>query len=209
MNEWITETADALGYWGIALLMFLENIFPPIPSEVVMPSSGFAAQQGRLSFFGVVAAGSLGSLLGVIPWYFLGKWLGEERIYRWAERYGKWLTVEVDDLDRAMKWFRRRGGITVLVCRLVPGLRTLISVPAGIAEMPFVRFVAYSAVGTLGWTTLLAWLGWLLRDSYETVGKYVTWIAAGVFITFFLWWAIRFARRRGWIGRQQDETASS
>lgn len=196
MADWISEIADALGYWGIALLMFLENIFPPIPSEVVMPSSGFAAEQGRLSFAGVVLAGSVGSLLGAIPWYFLGKWLGKERTRRWIENYGKWLTVRVDELDRAMKWFQRWGGIAVLVCRLIPGLRTLISVPAGIAEMPFAKFLIYSAVGTVGWTALLAWLGWLLRDNYETVGKYVTWVAAGVFAALFCWWVARFVKRR-------------
>lgn len=208
MTQWITDIADSLGYWGIALLMFLENVFPPIPSEVVMPSSGFAAQQGQLSFVGVVAAGSIGSLLGVIPWYFLGRWLGKERAFRWTEKYGKWLTIEVEELERAVNWFDRRGKVTVLVCRLIPGLRTLISVPAGIAEMQFVQFLVYSAVGTVGWTALLTWLGWLLRDNYETVGEYVTWIAAAVFAVIFIWWVVRFVKRRGWMGRKRGAASS-
>lgn len=208
MNEWITEIADSLGYWGIALLMFLENIFPPIPSEVVMPSSGFAAQQGELSFAGAVAAGSAGTLLGVIPWYFLGRWLGKERALRWTAKYGKWLTIQVDELERSIKWFDRRGKITVLVCRLIPGLRTLISVPAGIAGMRFVQFLVYSAIGTVGWTALLTWLGWLLRDNYESIGKYVTWIAAGVLAAIFSWWVFRFVRRRAWSQDQRRENGS-
>lgn len=105
MLEWIQNTMTSLGYSGVALLMFVENIFPPIPSELIMPLAGSAAWRGDLSFVGVVLAGALGSLPGQLPLYYLGHWVGEDQPVRWADRYGKWLTVSSRDIRRADDWF--------------------------------------------------------------------------------------------------------
>jgi membrane protein YqaA with SNARE-associated domain len=131
MFDWITGLVERTGYVGIALLMLAENVFPPIPSELIMPLAGFAAAQGELGMAGVVAAGTAGALAGALLWYGLGRWVGLERLKRWAAEHGRWLTVSPDDLDRAAAWFGRHGGAAVLVGRLVPAVRTLISVPAG------------------------------------------------------------------------------
>lgn len=180
MDQWVTDTVSSMGYWGVALFMFLENIFPPIPSEVVMPSAGFAAKQGKLTVWGVWLAGSAGSLLGVIPWYYIGKWVGTERLKAWADRYGKWLTIRRREIERADRWFDRYNAPVVFFGRLVPGIRTLISLPAGFSEMPFKKFLIYSAAGTALWAGALTGVGWWLGENYRTVANYVGWIAAGV-----------------------------
>lgn len=112
--------------------MFLENVFPPIPSEVIMPAAGFAAGQGRLSLIGVIVAGTVGSVAGALFWYYVGKWIGADRLRRWAGRHGRWLTLAPKDIDRVDRWFDQHSGKAVFLGRLVPALRTLISVPAGV-----------------------------------------------------------------------------
>ncbi len=131
MFDWLTGWINETGYVGIAGLMFLENLFPPIPSELIMPLSGYAASHGKLTMPGIVAAGSLGSLAGALFWYGVGRWLGGARIRAFAARHGAWLTMSPDDVDKANRWFCRHGGIAVFIGRLVPAVRTFISVPAG------------------------------------------------------------------------------
>ena len=164
---------EQLGYVGVALLTFLENLFPPIPSELIIPLSGFVAAQGRLRLDFVIAAGTAGSLLGTTLWYAIGRRVGEQRLRRWVERSGKWLTLSPSDIDRAQQWFARHGRTAVLVGRIIPGVRTLISLPAGFNGMSFVEFLGFSAIGTLVWTTALAWAGMALQASYSTVGEYL------------------------------------
>lgn len=137
------------GYLGVALLMFLENIFPPTSSEFIVPMAGFAAAQGNLNFALVIIAGVVGSMLGALLWYYTGRLLGAERLQHRADRYGRWLTVSVGDVDAASGWFKRHGGVAVFLGRLVPAVRTLISVPAGIARIELLSFLALSAGGTL------------------------------------------------------------
>ena len=173
MVDWITGFISSTGYLGIALLMFAENVFPPIPSELIMPFAGFVAARGELNPIGVLVAGVVGSLLGAVPWYLAGRWLGNERLKRMADRHGRWLTVSRQDLDRAEAWFHRYGLVSVVVGRLVPAVRTLISVPAGITRMHPIPFFAYSAVGTLVWTGLLVGSGYLLESNYERVAEWV------------------------------------
>lgn len=155
MLEWVQNTMSSLGYPGIALLMFIENIFPPIPSELIMPLAGFTAVRGDLSFVGVVLAGALGSLLGQLPLYYLGRWVGEDKLVAWADRYGKWLTVSGKDIRRADDWFDKHGHKTVFFARLVPGVRSLISIPAGLSEMHLPTFYSIRrsgpACGRLSW----------------------------------------------------------
>ncbi len=199
MVEWITNTMNSLGYLGIGLLMFLENIFPPIPSELIMPLAGFTVAQGKLNFGMVILAGVLGTVLGTLPWYYAGKILGEQRLKSWADRYGRWLTISSKDIDRADRWFDKHADKAVFFCRLVPGIRTLISLPAGISGMHLVPFLLYSTLGTLLWVSLLTYTGYVLGDNYELVEKYLAPVSKIVLITLvigFIIWLVRRNMRR-------------
>jgi membrane protein DedA with SNARE-associated domain/uncharacterized membrane protein YkvA (DUF1232 family) len=184
------DTVSSTGYVGVAMLMFLENLFPPIPSEMIMPLAGFVAARGELDIVLVVLAGVLGSLLGALPWYYAGRWLGEARLARLAARHGRWLGLQAEDVGKALRWFERHGNKAVLFGRLVPGVRTLISAPAGVAGTPFPVFLLYSGIGTLVWTAGLAAAGYLLEAQYTHVADYMdaasmTVIAA--LVVMYLW----------------------
>lgn len=174
MFEWITDTVRSFGYAGVAFLTLLENVFPPIPSELVIPLAGFVAAGGDVTLWGVIAAGTAGSLAGAAAWYELGRRLGEQRVRRWVDRFGKWLTLSAEDVDSAERWFRRHGGAAVLIGRLVPGVRTFVSLPAGFAAMPRGPFLVYSGVGTAIWTGVLAYAGVVLQANFTLVGDYVS-----------------------------------
>lgn len=191
MVEWITNTMSSLGYLGIGLLMFLENLFPPIPSELIMPLAGFTVSRGEMQFFPAVLAGVVGTILGAFPWYYAGKFFGEERLRDLADKYGKWITVTGKDIDKANNWFTRYGGMAVFLCRLVPGVRTLISLPAGLNHMPLTPFIIYSTIGTTLWVTFLTGAGYLLGDHYDLVEEYISPISKiallSLVIGFGLW----------------------
>ena len=198
MFESIINTINSLGYVGIALLMALENIVPPIPSEVIMPLAGFAVTQGQLKFIYVVLAGTIGSVLGATPWYFLGKSWGLKRTKKIADRYGKWLTISGEDVEKAKIWFDKRGYVATAIGRLVPGIRTYISIPAGISKMPLIPFLLYSTAGSLVWVSLLTYAGYLLGENYEQVGVYLkpfsTIVLIGI-IALSLYWIIKRRRK--------------
>jgi len=178
------------GYFGVVFLMFVENVFPPIPSEFIMPLAGFMAAEDKFSLFGVIVAGTVGSVLGALPLYYLGARLGEERLKHLAGRHGRWLTVSPDDIDRANRWFDRHGAKAVLFCRLVPGIRSLISIPAGINQMNLVSFLSFTTVGASVWTIILAYAGYVLRTNFQQVGEYLdiaTYVVFGTIIVFYLW----------------------
>ena len=202
MLSWITSLMDRMGHVGVLILMFLENVLPPIPSELVMPLAGFTAAQGRLSLWGVILAGTAGSVLGALPLYYLGKVLGQDRLKRFADRHGKWLTLSGDDIDAAMKKFDHHGSAAVFVCRLIPGVRSLISIPAGICGMKLPKFVLYTTAGSAIWTAALAYAGHKLGENYHAVEKYlgpVTYIVIGALA---LWAIITIIKRRR---RQQSQ----
>jgi len=180
MAEWILGFMNSLGYPGIVLLMIAENLFPPLPSELILPAAGFAAAQGKLNLMGVVLAGALGSVLGTLPLYYLGRIVNEERLVVWADRYGRWLTLRGKDIRKADDWFDRHGPKAVLFGRMIPGIRSLLSLPAGMSEMPLPSFFIYSAIGSGLWATLLAGAGYLLGNNYEVVEQYVGPIGTGV-----------------------------
>jgi len=173
MDQFVQSLMDNFGVFGIGLLMFLENIFPPIPSEIIMPLAGYQAATGQVSMVSVIVAGTIGSLLGILPWYYLGLVVGEKRIERLADRYGRWITMTAEDVEAADRWFRRYGLWAVTFGRLVPTVRTLISIPAGLARMPMPLFLAFSAIGTVVWTAGLAFAGYLLAQQYERVNDYI------------------------------------
>ena len=180
MASWIEGIVQSTGVFGIAFLMFLENLFPPIPSELIMPLAGYIAAQGQANIALIIVAGTIGSLAGGFFWYAIGRWVGEERLKRIADGYGRWLTLSRQDIDKADDWFDQHGHKAVLAGRLVPTVRTLISIPAGLSEMPVRRFLIYSAIGTTAWTTILALLGYGLGSHYERVGAWVDPVSYGV-----------------------------
>src|SRR5688572_12467441 len=162
--------------------MLLENVFPPIPSELIMPLAGYTAAQGHANIVLVIVAGTIGSLAGAFLWYWIGYAIGEDRLKRFADRYGRWLTLSRSDIDKADDWFDRHGHKAVLMGRLVPTVRTLILIPAGLSEMSRVTFLIYSGIGTAAWTTLLAVLGYALGSQYEQVSAWIDPISIGVLV---------------------------
>lgn len=196
MLDWITNTITSLGYIGIALLMLLENIFPPLPSEVIMPLAGFTVQQGKLTLPLVILAGTIGSVLGALPWYYLGKLVGEKRLRQWIDRHGKWLTLSGSDIDRSKQWFRKYGGGVVFFGRLIPAIRTYISIPAGFEEMPLFTFLLYSTLGTLPWVGLLGYAGFILGQNYQLVKQFLSPISLIVLVVLLVTFGTWFIRRR-------------
>lgn len=195
MFDWIVEWVEAGGYAGIALLMFLENVFPPIPSELIMPLAGFSAHQGGMNIGGVIAAGTVGSVAGALFWYWIGLWLGRGRIEPAIERFGRVLTMSLDDLDTAKTWFRWHAAKAVFFGRLIPTVRTLISVPAGIASMAIVPFMMWSSLGTALWTSLLAVAGYMLGSQYELVEGWIDPVSKLIvvaIVVIYLWRLITY-----------------
>ncbi len=172
--EQVTNIVTLFGYWGIAFLMLLENVIPPIPSELIMPLAGFAVARGDMNMVGAIAAGTFGSVLGGLIWYYVGERLGLERTCALADRYGKWLGISSKEVRATQQWFVRKGGLWAIgLGRLVPGIRTYISVPAGIARMTMGTFLLYSTVGSLAWISFLAFAGLWLGESYDKVGEFL------------------------------------
>lgn len=167
------EANPGSGYAAIFAAMFLENLFPPIPSELIMPLGGFYVQQGKLALLPVVLAGLVGTVIGALPWYGIGRLVNEERIEHWLTRHGRWIGISPQELHRSRTWFNRHGTALVFWGRLVPGIRTLISVPAGIEMMPFVPFLLWTTAGSLIWTLLLTLAGLLLGESYSKVELWI------------------------------------
>lgn len=200
MADWIIDVVGKLGYVGIFLLTLLENIFPPIPSELIMPFAGFHTVDGEMSFAGAVAAGSAGSLLGTLGWYWFGRRVGERRLRSFVERRGRWLAIDLEDVDKAQDWFHRHGALAVFFGRLVPAVRTLISVPAGLDRMPLWKFLLPSAAGTILWTAGLTYAGRLLEQNYTQVKTYVeiaSWTFLGFAVAAYAWRQVRYFLGRG------------
>lgn len=198
MFDLIVSLMASGGYLALGGLMLIENVFPPIPSEVVMPLGGFLAAQGTFTLPLTIVVGTIGSVLGAWFWYWVGAWLGEDRLRAFADRHGRWLTISGADVTAASDWFRERGAWAVLVGRFVPGIRTLISVPAGVAGMPTGRFLIYTTLGSLVWIGALAALGYALESQYARVGAWidpVSWVVLAVFVAWYLWRLIRQPRR--------------
>ncbi len=191
MFEWITSLIDRAGYAGIAFVMFLEGVFPPIPSWLVMPLAGFEASSGRLSPVLVVLAGTTGSTLSALIWYLVGKGLGTERVKGFAARHGHWLTLSPDQIDRVDGWFHRHGAPAVIIGRLIPISRHLISVPAGVFGMDWRKFLLFTAIGDGMWNGLLMSAGYLLRAEYARVQDYLGPIASVVLGLVVLAYVVR------------------
>ena len=199
MADWIIRLIDQTGYLGVAFLMFVETIFPPIPSEVIMPVAGVAAGQGKMNFYAVVASGTAGAMLGNIVWYLAARALGIERLHPFIDRHGHWLTVSWSEVERAEKWFRVNGPFFVFLGRMLPTVRSLVSVPAGLLRMRFKTFLIASTAGTLGWTALLAGAGFKLGENYSDIDRIIGPASTAILALLamsYLWRVWRQRRRR-------------
>ncbi len=190
MQEFIIQIMNQFGYFGIFFLIALENIFPPIPSEVILLFGGFMTTYTKLNLFGVVIASTLGSLLGAIVLYFVGKILNKERLKKIVNgKIGKVLRLKASDIDKADHWFDTKGNKTVFFCRFIPIVRSLISIPAGMSEMPMGKFLLYTTTGTLIWNTVLSLLGNKVGENWEDIlliFENYSHIAAIVLVIIFL-----------------------
>lgn len=196
LTGWVAGVIDSLGAVGVALLVALESIIPPIPSEIVLAMAGYLAAEGRFNVALIVLAATAGSLLGALVLYWLGAALGEERLKRWLDHIP---LVDREDLEKADRWFERHGRWAVLIGRVVPVVRSLVSVPAGANRMPLGEFVLLTTIGSGVWNGLLVGLGFALGSRWQEVGRYSDWFNYAIFAIFAVMiasWAVKKVRRR-------------
>jgi membrane protein DedA with SNARE-associated domain len=172
-TEWVLNIISSAGYWGIALSMAIESFFVPFPSEVIMPFAGYLVSQGRFSLFWVAVFGGLGSYIGTLPFYFFGKLSSEIIVRKFIQKWGKWIFITEEDLDKSIKLFNEKGGVIVFVGRLIPGIRSVLSIPAGISKMEFVKYSFFTILGSLSWSFVLSLLGYFLGENWEILGGYI------------------------------------
>lgn len=197
MGDWIAQLIAQLGYVGIALLMFAETVFPPLPSEVIMPLAGMEASHGTMSLAGVVAAGSVGAMAGNVVWFVAARALGVDRFRGFVERHGRWLTLEWNDVERGRRLLADQGGWFVCLGRLVPTIRSIVSIPAGLLRMEWAPFLLWSSIGTIGWTALLAGAGALLDQRFGAVDRFLGPVATVVLVLLlaaYAWRVVRWPR---------------
>jgi len=199
MEDWIIRLVEWGGYWGVAALMLLETVFPPVPSEVIMTVAGVSAARGHMTIEGTILAGTAGAMLGNWFWYWLAIRFGEARMHVFIDRYSRWLTLDWDEVERGERLFGRYGSAIVLVARMIPTLRSLISVPAGLFKMSLRRFLVFSTIGTLGWSGALAGAGYFLGSQFGDVEQWLgplsTAVIAAIVLTYL--WRVLTWKRKG------------
>lgn len=200
LATWVTNVIETLGYPGLTILVALENLFPPIPSELILPLAGFLTGQGRFSFVLVLIASTLGSLIGALILYAIGVGLGRGGIRRLFEKYGYLALLTPQDLTRAEDWFDRWGPVAVFTGRLVPVVRSLVSIPAGYRRMPLVQFIPLTVFGSLLWNGALVSLGWAFGENWHAIEEYVGWLqyvviaVVALLLLKFVWSRLRQRR---------------
>jgi membrane protein DedA with SNARE-associated domain len=198
MQDWVIRLIDATGYIGVFALMLLETIFPPIPSEVVMPVAGIRAAQGPMTLAGVAISGTAGAMTGNLIWYLLARAVGLERFKRFIDRHGRWLTLDWYDVERVRHAFGRFGAGIVFVGRMLPTLRTFISVPAGLVHMKLVHFLLWSTAGTAIWSSVLAAAGFVLGKQFAKIEDVVGPLSSaviGAIILIYIWRQLTWSKR--------------
>jgi membrane protein DedA with SNARE-associated domain len=197
IGEWVTGVIETLGYPGLTVLVALENVFPPIPSEIILPLAGFLVGQNRFSFLLVLIATTLGSLIGALILYAVGLAIGQRRVTSLVQRFGHWALLTPDDLTRAENWFDRYGPIAVFTGRLLPVVRSLVSIPAGYRRMPLGQFLLLTGCGSALWNGALVGLGWALGENWHVIEEYVGWLqyiviaVVAVLVLRFVWQRLR------------------
>lgn len=185
MESWITDFIEQFGYFGVFFLICVENVFPPIPSEVILTFSGFMTVHTHLTVKGVTIAATLGSVLGAAILYRIGALLGVDRLEKVIDRYGQIVRVKLDDIERADRWFQKYGYWTVLFCRMIPLIRSLISIPAGMMRMNFTVFIFFTTIGTIIWNIILVFLGAKVGGSWTEIVHYMD-VYSSIVYTFLI-----------------------
>ncbi|HPM13883.1 MAG TPA: DedA family protein [Candidatus Dojkabacteria bacterium] len=170
--DWLVNAISTIGYPGVFISVFLESFFAPIPSEIILPFSGFVASTGKMDLVFVMVIATVAAYLGSLPFYFIGKW-GEKPVINFIGKYGKYLFIQQKDVDKVFGAFDKYGKGVVFFGRLIPMIRTLISFPAGVAKMQFARFSMYTLLGSLTWNILLTYAGYQLGDHWSVVSKWI------------------------------------
>ena len=192
------EKNSTIAYLTICLAMFLENVIPPIPSEIIMPLGGFFVYQQKLNFYILVFWGLFGTILGSLPWYYLGRLVNEKRLSQFLDKKGKYLGISSNDLTKSKRWFEKYGVSLIFWGRLVPGVRTLISVPAGVEFMPLRKFLIWTTLGSLIWVALLTYAGYLFGENYSIIETYfdqLNYVLKPTLILIFLYLFIKLLSR--------------
>jgi membrane protein DedA with SNARE-associated domain len=196
MYNWVVRLIEQSGYLGVGFLMFLETLFPPIPSEIIMPVAGVTAAKGELELSLVILSGTAGAMLGNIFWYLAARALGVERLRPFIQRHGRWVTLNWREVQRAHRWMEKHGSAFVLLGRLLPTVRSLVSIPAGLLNMNFRAFVIASTLGTFAWTALLAGAGFRLRSDFQQIELFIEPVADVVLVVMVIAYAWRFATHK-------------
>ncbi len=200
MENFIIEIMNNFGYIGIGLLILIENIFPPIPSELILTFGGFMTIDTNMTILGVIIASTIGSVLGAIILYYIGKILNKERLIKIVtSKYGKLLRVKPEDIESADKWFDEKGNKTVFFCRFIPVVRSLISIPAGMSEMPLLKFIIYTTFGSAIWNTVLVLVGAFAGDKKDlilTIIDDASYVIIALIVIVFLIFVYRFYKKR-------------
>lgn len=202
MQTWVTDVMEQFGYLGIFLMMTLENLFPPIPSEIVLPFGGFLTTYTNLTVVGVITAATLGSVIGAMILYSIGLLVDVERLEKIVDRYGHILRLKREDIHKADAWFDKYGYWTVFFCRMVPLIRSLISIPAGMSNMKFTVFILLTTIGTLIWNVILVSIGVVLGENWQDILSFmdvystIVYVLLFVGLVLFIYWYIKKRRKQ-------------
>ncbi|WP_121114837.1 DedA family protein [Croceibacterium ferulae] len=199
MDEWVFRLVEGGGAAGIFLLMLLETVFPPIPSEVIMPVAGVVAARGELSLVSVIIAGTAGAMAGNLFWYLVARMIGLERFRPFIERHGRWLTLDWPEVERAQRLFGRFGAAIVGFGRIIPTIRSVVSLPAGLIRMRLPGFLLWSTIGTVVWSSGLAIAGWVLGRQFDQIERFIGPLSTAVIVlivTTYVWRQLTWNRRR-------------
>ena len=200
MSDWIVRLIEDAGYLGVAFLMFLETVFPPVPSEIIMTVAGLGAAKGKMNIAAVIASGTAGAMLGNYFWYLVARVIGVDRLKPFIVRWGRFLTIDWQEIEKAERLFGTQGWAIVFFGRMLPTLLSLISIPAGLLKMRLSTFVFWSTIGTAGWTARLGLAGYVMGKSFEQVDAFVGPIATAVIAVIvigYLWRLITWTPHKG------------
>ena len=204
MSDWVIRLIDSTGYLGIYALMLLETVFPPVPSEVIMPIAGVRAASGPMSLGGVIASGTAGAMTGNLFWYFIARWVGFKRFCPFIERHGRWLTMDWYDVERVERLFGRFGSVVVAIGRMIPTIRSVVSIPAGLVRMRLPGFLFWSTIGTAAWSAMLAVAGYVLGMQFERIDEVLGPLSSAIVTAIILFY---FWRQATWHRRHRREEA--
>lgn len=198
MTDWVIRLIEHTGYLGVGFLMFLETVFPPVPSEVIMPIAGVAAVNGPMTLWGVIASGTAGAMFGNIFWYLVARVIGIDRFRPFIQKHGRWLTLDWYDIEKAERLFGRFGSVIVGLGRMLPTVRSVVSIPAGLLHMRLKNFLIWSTIGTACWSSALAIAGYVLGQQFGEINSVIGPLSSAIIammVIAYLWRQFTWRKR--------------